>query len=198
MKTDVRNDAITILNACPFGTEWLLSIRQVLLEMGMTETIKWGAPLYMWNGKNTIGLLGFKKHIALWFHHGASMADPDQKLINAQPDKTQIQRQWRITSPSDFDMRTLKKYIAEAKRIADSGTTPTHKKPRPLSIPEELESALQSDPNLSIAYNKLSGSCQREYCEYIHEAKQPTTRVRRVEKITPMILSGRGLHDKYK
>lgn len=113
-------------------------------------------------------------------------------MINAQHKKTQVQRQWRISRPSDFDILTLKKYIADAKRIADAGTTPPPKKLQPHSIPTELASALQSDPRPSAAFKKLSGSCQREYCEYINEAKPLTTRVHRIEKITPLILNGPG------
>jgi uncharacterized protein YdeI (YjbR/CyaY-like superfamily) len=39
---------------------------------------------------------------------------------------------------------------------------------------------------------------QREYAEYIAEAKQAATKERRLEKILPMIAAGGGLNDKYK
>jgi uncharacterized protein YdeI (YjbR/CyaY-like superfamily) len=39
---------------------------------------------------------------------------------------------------------------------------------------------------------------QREYCEYISEAKRDATKLKRLEKIIPMIIEGVGLNDKYK
>ncbi len=39
---------------------------------------------------------------------------------------------------------------------------------------------------------------QRDYCEYIAEAKQQKTKESRLEKIIPMISKGQGLNDKYK
>ncbi|MEL7473318.1 MAG: YdeI/OmpD-associated family protein, partial [Planctomycetota bacterium] len=39
---------------------------------------------------------------------------------------------------------------------------------------------------------------QRQYNEHVSEAKREETKLKRVEKIKPMILEGVGLHDKYK
>jgi uncharacterized protein YdeI (YjbR/CyaY-like superfamily) len=39
---------------------------------------------------------------------------------------------------------------------------------------------------------------QREYADYIAEAKRDDTKLRRIEKILPMIGKGAGLHDKYR
>ena len=44
----------------------------------------------------------------------------------------------------------------------------------------------------------LTPGKQREYAEYIQTAKQDATKQTRLEKITPMILKGVGLNDKYK
>ena len=39
---------------------------------------------------------------------------------------------------------------------------------------------------------------QREYADYVSDAKLEKTRLRRVEKILPLISSGVGLNDKYR
>ncbi len=39
---------------------------------------------------------------------------------------------------------------------------------------------------------------QREYAEYIVDAKRDDTKLRRIEKILPMLRNGVGLHDKYR
>jgi uncharacterized protein YdeI (YjbR/CyaY-like superfamily) len=41
-------------------------------------------------------------------------------------------------------------------------------------------------------------SKQREYADYIAEAKREETKTKRIEKIKPMILKNIGLNDKYK
>ena len=39
---------------------------------------------------------------------------------------------------------------------------------------------------------------QREYAEYIADAKREETKSKRLEKIIPMILANQGLNDKYR
>jgi len=39
---------------------------------------------------------------------------------------------------------------------------------------------------------------KKEYMEHIDEAKQEKTKISRLEKIKPLVLAGKGLHDKYK
>ena len=39
---------------------------------------------------------------------------------------------------------------------------------------------------------------QREYADYVADAKRDDTKLRRIEKIMPMISAGVGLHDKYR
>ncbi|WP_340170837.1 YdeI/OmpD-associated family protein [Lacinutrix sp.] len=65
-------------------------------------------------------------------------------------------------------------------------------------IPEQLNEILKADSNFKDAFKLLTPSCQKEYCNYIAEAKRETTKVSRLEKIKPMTLKGAGLHDKYK
>lgn len=65
-------------------------------------------------------------------------------------------------------------------------------------IPDELKEQLSKDGKLSEAFDQLTLSKKRDYTEYIQEAKRPETKQNRLEKITPMILAGMGLNDKYK
>ncbi|MFN4764445.1 YdeI/OmpD-associated family protein [Gillisia sp. Q332] len=54
------------------------------------------------------------------------------------------------------------------------------------------------DKDLRNAFSGLSPGKQREYSEYIIEAKRDETKQKRIEKIIPMIKVGMGLNDKYK
>jgi len=57
--------------------------------------------------------------------------------------------------------------------------------------------AQEGDPSLKKAFASLSPGKQREFATHIAQAKRAETKSRRLEKITPMILKGIGLNDKY-
>ena len=48
------------------------------------------------------------------------------------------------------------------------------------------------------SFEKLTPGKQKEYILYIDESKQEATKIKRLEKIIPMILAGQGLNDRYK
>ena len=51
---------------------------------------------------------------------------------------------------------------------------------------------------MKAVFEKLTPGKQKEYIEYINSAKKEETKKDRLEKITPLILEGKGLNDKYK
>ena len=68
----------------PQWQEALILLRDIFLSTGMEETIKWGVPVYTFEGKNVAGMACFKSYIGIWFYQGALLADKAQKLVNAQ------------------------------------------------------------------------------------------------------------------
>ncbi|MEE2772978.1 MAG: DUF1801 domain-containing protein, partial [Bacteroidota bacterium] len=51
-------------------TKWekeLRELHEMLLTTELEPNIKWGSPVYDLNGKNVVGLSGFKIHYGLWF-----------------------------------------------------------------------------------------------------------------------------------
>ena len=176
----------------------LLALRKILLRTELDEEIKWGGPSYSLNGKILIGLGGYKHHVALWFHQGALLSDPDQVLINAQDGKTQAMRQWRLEKPTDIKARKIKSYIEETIKLAKQGKEIKPRRMVPWSIPDELAQVLANNKGFKQAFAKLTPGRQREYAEYIGDAKQAATKQRRLEKILPLVQQGVGLHDKYR
>jgi len=87
---------------------------------------------------------------------------------------------------------------AKPKPCANGGSEIRPEKKKEIVIPQELQKLLKSDFNLLKSFETLSPYKQREYSEYIDTAKRDTTKEKRLEKITPMILNGVGLNDKYK
>jgi len=69
----------------------------------MTETIKWSAPVYTFEGKNLVGLGAFKSYVGLWFFQGSLLNDKKKKLINAQEGKIKALRQWRFNSVKEIE-----------------------------------------------------------------------------------------------
>ncbi|MCK5210721.1 MAG: YdeI/OmpD-associated family protein [Cyclobacteriaceae bacterium] len=56
----------------------------------------------------------------------------------------------------------------------------------------------KTDQELRSCFDDLSLSRQREFTEYISEAKREETKLKRLEKIIPMIKEKIGLSDKYR
>lgn len=97
-------------------TKELELLRETLISIGLEETLKWGAPVYVDNGKNVVGLAAFKSYVGIWFYQGVFLSDKHQVLFNAQEGKTIAMRQWRF---KNFDAITdnlgwIEEYIQEA------------------------------------------------------------------------------------
>ncbi len=176
----------------------VLALREILCGTELVEKIKWGAPCYTFDGKNIVGLGAFKDYFGLWFHQGVLLADKNKVLINAQEGKTRALRQWRMASMENIDSGLVTAYIHEAIDLAKAGKSITPERNKPIVIPYELSTVLSLDETMKDAFDALRPGLKREYADYISEAKQATTKERRLEKILPMILAGIGLNDKYR
>ena len=65
--------------------------------------------------------------------------------------------------------------------------------PRVVEVPEELQRALQADEDARAAFDKLPYSHQKEYADFVSEAKRPATRERRAARSVQMLTEGRRL-----
>ncbi len=173
-------------------------LRELLASTELKEEIKWGAPAYTLNGKNILGIGAFKNHLGIWFHQGVFLKDLQKKLVNAQEGKTKALRQWRIDKGEIIEKEILLEYVQEAIENCLAGKEIKPERKKGVSIPPELEQAFEKNSSLKDAYSKLTPGKQREYAGYVSEAKREATKLSRLEKITPMILDGVGLYDKYK
>ena len=176
----------------------LLDLRRVLLSTQLKETLKWGMPCYTYDGKNIIGMAGFKSYFGLWFHQGVFLSDPENRLINAQTGKTKALRQWRMSSRSDINPELIKSYIEESILHSKAGQKIPNAGPRALNLPPHLKTALETDDILKAAFNEFRTAQKCDFADYISSAKQEATKQRRLEKIKPLICAGVGLNDKYK
>lgn len=175
----------------------LTVMRQILCDLKLEETIKWGSPVYVYKGKNIVGLAAFKSYVGLWFYQGALLTDEKDLLQNAQEGKTKAMRQWRFSSLNEIDTILVKSYILEAMKLVDDGKEIKPEK-RELIIPPLLLKTFENNPELGKSFNGMGLTYQREFCDFINEAKQEATKVRRLEKSIEHLSRNIGLHDKYR
>jgi len=186
-----------ILNAGK-NKEILLVLRDILNSTELEETVKWGAPIYTFRGKNVVGIGSFKSYAGLWFFQGALLKDKAKVLINAQEDRTRAQRQWRFETVEELDEKLIVEYVQEAIENQKKNRVIKADRDKELIIPEELQEALMNDPALKTSFNAFTKGRQREFTDYVSEAKQEKTRLARLQKVIPLIQQNIGLNDKYR
>lgn len=177
--------------------EELQLLELILAKTELVATTKWGGTVYTIEGKNVIGIGGFKNYFALWFFNGVFLKDEKKVLVNAQEGVTKALRQWRFESKTAVNEKLVLSYCNEAIENEKLGKkiAPTKKE---TIISDFFQNELKANLELKKGFEKLTPGKQREYLEYIDTAKREETKTSRMEKIKPMILTGIGLNDKYK
>ena len=106
----------------------------------------------------------------------------------------------RFETIEDINKPVVLGYIKEAIANQKLGRElkPIRTAKKDVVIPDLVATEIKMSATFNVAFNALTPSCQREYCNYIIEAKREATKLSRLDKIKPVILKGGGLHDKYK
>ena len=174
----------------------LLALRSIFLESQLKEEFKWGAPCYTFQKTNLVIMREFKDCCVLILCKGSLLSDPNGILVRPS-ENTQAGRQIRFTSVEEIIKKEaiLKQYMQEAIEIEKSGLKISSSLHTELVFPPEFENKLQENPTLKTAFEALTPGRQRAYNLYFSTAKQAKTRIARVEKCIPIILSGKGLDD---
>lgn len=172
------------------------ALRELALDSGLTEELKWGCPCYTLGKANIILIHGFKEYCALLFMKGALLKD-EKGILVQQTKNVQAARQLRWTSITEITKMktTIKAYIKEAIAIEKAGEKIVFKPVAAYTMPEEFQQALDDMPELKTAFNQLTPGRQRGYLLHFSSPKQSQTRVSRIGKCVPAILKGKGLTD---
>jgi uncharacterized protein YdeI (YjbR/CyaY-like superfamily) len=176
--------------------EEINAMRTIVLDCGLTEELKWGCPCYTFGKANIVLIHVFKEYCAFLFFKGALLKDP-QGILVQQTENVQSARQIRFTSLREITKikSVLKSYIYEAIEVEKAGLKVSLKQTKEYKIPEEFQKKLDKTPSLKKAFKALTPGRQRAYILYFSAPKQSKTRESRIEKSTPLILSGKGLTD---
>ena len=177
--------------------EELESLRQIVLETGLKEEIKWGVPVYTHKGKNIVTVNALKESSNIGFFKGVLLSD-QQKMLQQQGN-LQSDRIIKFTNVNDIEKvkDVLKAYVLEAIAIEESGKKVEFKK-NPEPIPDELLEAFEQDSVFKKAFYDLTLGRQRGYIIHLSQPKQSQTRMGRIEKYKEQIFNGIGLNDKHK
>ena len=175
--------------------EELELLRQIVLETGLTEEIKWGVPVYTHKSKNVVTVSALKESANIGFFKGVLLTD--RHKILQQQGKLQSDRIVKFTNAEEIKKvkNILREYVIEAIEIEKSGKKVVFKK-NPEPIPEELIQVLNEDPAFKKAFEALTAGRQRSYIIFISQPKQEKTRLSRVEKCKPKVFEGKGWNER--
>jgi uncharacterized protein YdeI (YjbR/CyaY-like superfamily) len=195
---DERVDAY-IARAADFAQPILKHLRQLIHQAcpDIRETIKWGFPHF--EEKGTIcSFASFKQHCSLTFSKASLMKD--EYGIMERVGKTAMGQFGQIRSMSDLPAdEILTQYLQEARQLNEQKAKITKPKAekKELQIPEYFISALKADPVAFRTFSDFSYSHQKEYVEWVTEAKTEATREKRLITTLEWLAEGKRRMWKY-
>lgn len=206
MNTSVESYFSDGCGRCPLGgtsrckvhnwTEELKLLRSLIIDCGLEEESKWGVPTYTYHKNNVLILAAFNEYCSISFFKGALLSD-DAKILEKPGKNTQAARLIKFTDVKEIPKlkSKIKAYIFEAIEVEKAGLKVEFEK-NPQPIPEELLNKFEENPKVKSAFERLTPGRQRGYVLFFSAPKQSKTRISRIEKCIPKILSGIGLNDR--
>jgi uncharacterized protein YdeI (YjbR/CyaY-like superfamily) len=192
---DPRIDAY-IAKAQPFAQPILEHVRTRVHAVlpDVEETVKWSMPAYTLGGKIVLITAAFKAHLALNFWRG-------QELRGDGANADAMGQFGKIKSLADLPPdKELDRLIREAADLAKSAPAPRKTKHAPKPAPglhPEFAAALAKAPQARAVLDSFPPSAQRDYFEWIAEAKQDATRQKRIATAIEWLGEGKRRHWKY-
>jgi hypothetical protein len=193
---DPRVDAY-IRKAAPFAQPILVHLRELVHDAcpDAVEQIKWGMPHFDYKGM-FCGMAAFKKHAVFGFwKHELLLGTDDGKWKEAMGSFG------RLESVRDLPSKAvLKQLVKRAMKLNDEGAkAPLSKRGKraPIPTPADLKAALAKKAKARKTYESFPPSAQRDYNEWIVEAKQKATREKRLATAIEWLAAGKRRHWKY-
>lgn len=160
----------------------------------VVETLKWSAPAFTKDGKILLMMAAFKAHAALNFWRG-------QELRGQEANAGAMGQFGKLTDVGDLPPDAeLDRLITEAARLASTAPVPRKAKHQPKPAAEmhpDFAAALASAPKAKAALEGFPPSAQRDYLDWISEAKQDATRAKRITNAIEWLSEGKRRHWRY-
>jgi uncharacterized protein YdeI (YjbR/CyaY-like superfamily) len=193
--TDPRVDAY-IAKAAPFARPILEKVRARVRAAApeAEETMKWSSPGFTVDGKILLMMAAFKAHAALNFWRG-------QEIGDGNPKAGAMGQFGKLTSaadlPADAELDAL---IREAAALAKTAPAPRkvkHEPKPPATMHPDFAAALKANAKAQEVLDGFPPSAQREYLDWVAEAKQDATRAKRIADAVQWLSEGKRRHWKY-
>jgi hypothetical protein len=183
---DKRVDAY-IAKAADWAKPILIRIRDWVHEGApdCEETLKWNSPTFVQNGM-LCGMAAFKQHCIVGFWKGS--------LVGAKL-RDRLARVDDLPPKAEF-----LRYVRRAVELNESGIKVPRqpaKPKKPLAMPASFRGALTKSAQARATWKSFSPSHQREYLEWILDAKQEETKSRRIAQAVEWIGQGKPRNWKY-
>ena len=158
------------------------------------ETLKWSAPSFTLDAKILLMMAAFKAHAAVNFWRG-------QEIGDGSPKAGAMGQFGKLTSlndlPPDDELDALIREAAELSKKAPAPRKTKHEpKPAP-SLHPEFAAALATAPKAKAVLDSFPPSAQRDYLDWIAEAKQDSTRTKRIATAIEWLNEGKRRMWKY-
>jgi uncharacterized protein YdeI (YjbR/CyaY-like superfamily) len=192
---DPRIDAY-IAKAQPFARPILEHVRErvhaVLPEV--EEAVKWSMPAYTLGGKILLITAAFKAHLALNFWRGQEL-ESSHSTVGAMGQFGKIRSAEDL--PADDELDRLIRKAADLAGRAPAPRKPKHAPKAPPQMHPEFAAALAKAPKAKAVLDGFPPSAQRDYFEWISEAKQDSTRQKRIATAVEWLAEGKRRNWKY-
>jgi uncharacterized protein YdeI (YjbR/CyaY-like superfamily) len=191
LSQEPRIDAY-IARAEPFARPILEKVRERVHAVvpEVEEAMKWGHPTYCKDGRIVLGTAAFKAHAAVNFWRGKELG-----FEASEGAMGQLGKLTRVGDlPDDLDAM-----IQRAAELAGAPSPRKEKRPPRAAIAchPEFEAALLKARRAREVLEAFPPSAQRDYFEWIAEAKQDETRRKRIETAIEWLSEGKRRHWKY-
>lgn len=184
-----------LAKCAPFARPIFEKLRRLFHKAcpAIEEKLKWGCPSFEHKGM-VGGFAGFKQHAAFGFWRQDVLPDPLGLFKSRGAFGSKLTDVSQL--PSDD---VILQYIARAVKLNETGAPARFKgKPKPpLETPSYMLAALRKNRKALEAFNGFPPSHQREYVEWIVEAKQEETRRKRLETAVAWMAEGKSRNWKY-
>jgi uncharacterized protein YdeI (YjbR/CyaY-like superfamily) len=189
---DPRVDAY-IAEAQPFARPILEHVRSRVHAVlpDVEETLKWSMPSFTLSGKILLGMAAFKAHATVGFWRGEELGMKRTEQAMGQLG--------RLTSVADLpdNLDELIREAAELTRTAPAPRKPKHAPKPPPELHPDFAKALAAAPQAKANLETFPPSAQRDYFEWVAEAKQESTRQKRIATAVEWLSEGKRRHWKY-
>lgn len=160
----------------------------------VVETIRWRMPSFEYKGI-LAGMAAFKRHAVFGFWKHGLVVEDDSKANLAMGSFGKLTEVGQLPKKAEF-ARLVKK----AMKLNDDGVQAVRNKTakkKPIAMHPALKQALAQNPKARANFEEFSPSKQREYMEWIQDAKADATRERRLKDAILWIGQGKSRNWKY-